>query len=292
MIQLAINGQQLAATHSLSELLDIADTFAIRAVELWPANIPGGATEEERERYETKAVTEATELLHRRGIAVACVTLGFWALPMCLSRGGISACTEALVGAIDAAVTLRSSLVNCYMTRMNTEAFIAALKPAASYAAERGVVITLENEAHDEAALARKVCAIVDAVDSPGFATQYDPCNYYHAYQEAYPDAYEVLHPHIKYVHLKGGCLYKDDRPGVYRGSLMRDSETERIGYLPLPEAAFPVTAILNRLVRDGYNGYVTLEPHVPAEFVTEFYAKEIPFVRSFLLENSDRIRI
>ncbi len=282
-MKLAISGEQLAATHSLRELLDVVERFGVDAVELWPTNLSGGATEEERERYETKAVAEAAALLRERGIAVASVALGFMALPICLARAGTGACTEALQGAVDAALTLGAPVVNCYMVSMRTDAFVAAMKPAATYAAERGVVITLENEAHDQSGLAQNVASIVRAVDSPGFATQYDPCNYYHACQEAYPDAYEVLHPYIRSIHLKGGCLYREDRPGVHRGSHMRGSKTDQIGYLPLPEAAFPTTAILNRLVRDGYDGYVTLEPHVAPEAVIGFYEEEIPFVQSFL---------
>jgi len=282
-MKIALNGQQLAASHSLAEIIAVAKSLDVSALELWPANISGGNTDEERERYETKSVAATAQLLKDSGITVACVTLGFWALPMCFKRGGAVACTEALIGAVDAAQTLGAGLVNCYMTRMATADFVAAARPAAEYATARDIVITLENEAHDEAATVRNVAQIVRAVDSPGLATQYDPCNYYHANEEAYPDAYEVLRPHIAYVHLKGGCLFHEDRAGVHQGSLMRDSETQRIGYLPLPDAAFGADAILRRLVKDGYNGFVTLEPHVPAEYVRAFYEAELPFVRSFL---------
>jgi len=126
---------------------------------------------------------------------------------------------------------------------------------------------------------------LADEMASPGFGTQYDPCNYYHAYVEPYPAAYEEVQPHIAYVHLKGGCRYDARRPQVHRGSLMRESERDYIGYLPLTEAAFPVEAIIRRLKQDGYAGFVTVEPHVPMNALLDFYAVEIPYLRSLLNE-------
>lgn len=124
-------------------------------------------------------------------------------------------------------------------------------------------------------------------MNSPGFRTQYDPCNDYHAYIEPFPHAYEVIREHIAYVHLKGGG-HDADRHGVYRGSLMRGSGRDHIGYVPLDEAAFPVEAIVRRLGADGYAGWVTLEPHVPAAVVPEFYARDLAYLRA-LLESASR---
>lgn len=92
-----------------------------------------------------------------------------------------------------------------------------------------------------------------------------------------------MIQEHIRYVRLKGGCRYVEGRPDIHRGGLMRGSDMERIGYVLLPDAAYPTDAVLRRLQADNYSGFVTLEPHVPADFVTAFYDREIPFVRSFL---------
>ena len=282
-MKLALNGQQLASTHSLLQLIDVLDRYGVDAVELWPANLPGGTTPEEKERYETKDLAGAARLLRERKIQVACVTLGFWAAPICVARGGTRALSEALSGAVDAAVLLGARIVNCYSTGVPLSLFKDAVIPAAAYAAQRGVVITLENEAHDESAFPEKIAQLVTAVNSPGFGTQMDPCNYYHAYVEPYPAAYESIRPHLRYVHLKGGCHYDASRSGVFKGSTMRESLRDFIGYLPLPEAAFPIEAIVSRLKRDGYDGFVTLEPHVPAIHVTEYYDIEIPYLRKLI---------
>jgi len=57
------------------------------------------------------------------------------------------------------------------------------------------------------------------------------------------------------------------------------DLRKRSIGCLPLSEAAFPVEAIIRRLRRDGYTGWVTLEPHVPVEALLEYYKVEIPYM-------------
>lgn len=283
-MKLAINGQQLSATHSLAQILDVLDSHGVKAIELWPWNIPGPAsTDEEKERFEKRGVASAAALLRARGFECACVTLGFWAAPMCFAAGGGARYTEALKGAVDAAVTLGAKLVNTYNVGIPLSIWADAVKPAADYAAARGVVITLENEAHDESGLPASVAAAVERVASPGLRTQFDPCNYYHAHVEPFPYAYETIKKHIGYVHLKGGCLYNPAIAGVHKGSTMRDSTRDHIGYLPLPDAAFNVEAIVRALKRDGYQGWVSLEPHVSEENVLNYYKVEIPYLRRLL---------
>lgn len=282
-MKLAINGQQLSSTHSLPQILDVLDSHGVKAVELWPSNIPGGGTPEEDERFETRDVAGAANLARERGIEVACVTLGFQAAPVCFAAGGGERYTQALKGAVDAAETLGAKLVNTYNVGIPLSIWGDAVKPAAEYAGSKGMVITLENEAHDESALAENVAAVCERVNSPGLGTEYDPCNYYHGYVEPYPHAYEVIREHIRYVHFKGGCHYNPAIAGVHKGSTMRESTRDFIGYVPLPEAAFPVEAMVRRLQRDDYDGFVTLEPHVPAENVVEYYGVEVPYLRRLI---------
>jgi len=285
-IRLAVNGQQLAASCTLPEMLAYFSTLGVNALEIWPANLSGGAGSEEQERYEAKDVASASRLIQESGFCVAAVTLGYWAAPISFSRGGRSAFTSALRGAIDAALIFGASIVNCYSAGISMRLFAEAIQPAAEYAERHGVVITLENEAHDESGVPHAVAAIVEDVASAGFATLFDPCNYYHAWQEPFPYAYEVISKHIRYVHLKGGCLYPELPSGGYplhQGSLMRDSRHQHIGYVPLPHAAFPVEAVVRQLIRNGYHGFITLEPHVPTELLPAFYAAEVPYLQALL---------
>ena len=286
-MKIAINAQQLSETHSLPEVLDVAESHGVKAVELWPANLAGGGTREENERFEKRDVAAAAALLRERGFEVACVTLGGDAAPLCFAAGGGERYADALRGAVDAAGALGARLVNTYNKGLPLAEWAAAVKPAAEYAASRGVVITLENEAHDESALPEDVAAAVERVGSAGLATQFDPCNYYHAYVEPFPTAYQKIWQHIRYVHLKGGCHFDPALPGVHQGSTMRDRTDAHIGYLPLPAAAFNVEAIIQALCRDGYDGWLTLEPHVPARDLDHYYAIEVPYLRQLIARHA-----
>jgi sugar phosphate isomerase/epimerase len=89
----------------------------------------------------------------------------------------------------------------------------------------------------------------------------------------------------IRYVHLKGGCRFDATIAGVHKGSTMRDSTRDFIGYVPLPDAAFNVGAIVRALKRDRYQGWISLEPHVPEADVLEFYKQEIPYLRRLIAD-------
>ncbi len=283
-MKLAINGQQLAPTHTLAKILDVLDSHEISAIELWPGNIPGRVRgKEDEERYENRDVASAAVLLRKRGFTCACVTLGFHAAPICFAAGGSRRYTEALIGAIDAAVALEAKVVNTYSVGIPLALWSVAAKPAAEYAHSRGIIITLENEAHDESGLPENVIAAVGGVDSPGLGTEYDPCNYYHASVEPYPYAYEMIKSHIRYVHLKGGCQYHRSNPSLRKGYPMRGSARDFISYVPLRDAAFNVEAIVRALARDGYGGWLTLEPHVTGADILEFYKREVPYLRKLL---------
>lgn len=279
-MRLGVSGQLLARTHTLSDIVDILQGLDVHAIELWPHNIPGGDTPEEEGRYERKAIAETRRLLADRGMEVACVTLGFGILGGCREHGAAYG-TDALNGAVDAAAALGAPIVNCYLAGIAPELFVAAARPAAERAGEAGVTIVLENEAHDDSGPAESVRAIVAAVGSPHFGTQYDPCNYYHANEEPYPAAYETVKEHVRYVHLKGGCHYDPAaRPRDHKGGLMRGSADRYIGYTAIPDGVVNADGVLRRLAQDGYGGYVTLEPHVPAEQALDYYRIDVPYVQ------------
>jgi sugar phosphate isomerase/epimerase len=279
-VRLGVSGQLLSRTHALAEIVSVLQALDVDAIELWPRNIPGGEGPEEEQRYETKDVAGTRRLLDERGMDVACVTLGFSILRKC-EEFGAGYGTDALKGAVDAAATLGAPIVNCYMAGIAPELFVAAAQPAAEYAGSASVTIVLENEAQDDSGPAASVRAIVAAIDSPHFGTQYDPCNYYHANEEPYPAAYEVVKPYIRYVHLKGGCLYDPElRPNDNKGGAMRGNTDRFIGYTSIPDGVVNADGVLRRLAQDGYAGFVTLEPHVAAEEALDYYRIDVPYVQ------------
>jgi hypothetical protein len=91
-MKIALNAQQLAATHSLPQILEVFELHGIKAIELWTSNLNGSSqTPEEHERFETKDIDATRQLIREHGFEVACVTLGFHAAPLCIATRQMSA---------------------------------------------------------------------------------------------------------------------------------------------------------------------------------------------------------
>jgi sugar phosphate isomerase/epimerase len=73
-----------------------------------------------------------------------------------------------------------------------------------------------------------------------------DPANFIQCAQEPYPEAYEALHPWLSYVHVKDA---RSDGHVVAAG-----------------EGAARWPDLLRRLRADGYDGFLSLEPHLAHE--------------------------
>jgi sugar phosphate isomerase/epimerase len=287
-MKLAISGQALANTHSLDRLLTLLNQLDCRWIELWPPNLEGGDPRLSawHSRYESRDAAKAEAALNAHGIGVACITMpgAFFKEMASQAEDYLS----ALKKAVDMAVALHCKLVNsyCYHFALGREAPIASLirvlRSAADYAAERGVTVVLENEAHDASGTVDGMLRILEAVNSPAMKTNYDPTNYYQASEEGYPYAYNRLKQYIAYVHLKGGCLYD---PTLHLeagkgGPMPGRVEEPHIYYPPLPEGAINVERLLTRLREDGYQGFCTIEPHVPAAHVERYYGIEVSYLR------------
>lgn len=86
---------------------------------------------------------------------------------------------------------------------------------------------------------------LLRAIDDPHFRAILDPANFIQCRQTAYPDAYGAVRPWLTYVHVK------DARPD---GSVV----VAGAGAGRWPD-------LLRRLRDDGYDGFLSLEPHLAA---------------------------
>ena len=86
---------------------------------------------------------------------------------------------------------------------------------------------------------------LLQTIDDPHLRAVLDPANFLQCSQVPYPDAYEFLSPWVAYVHVK------DVRAD---GVLVPAGEGE---------ARWP--DLLRRLHADGYDGFLSLEPHLSA---------------------------
>jgi sugar phosphate isomerase/epimerase len=279
-----ISGQALGTTRRLAQILALLGELDVRWIELWPSNLEGGIAP--RRGYEGKDVGRARETLAEYGIGVACVTLS-GASSREVAEGG-HAYLAALKATVDVAEALGAHLVNnyCEQWALGYDAdigpFVQMLRGAADYAADRDVVLVLENEAHDASGTVEGMLRVLEGVGSAAFKTNFDPTNYYQASEEPFPYAYRRLKEHIGYVHLKNGCLHDPTvHSEVGRGGTMpKLAGDQHIHYCPIPEGAVNVEGLLAQLRDDKYTGFCTLEPHVPSQMVEEYYQVEISYLR------------
>ncbi len=113
----------------------------------------------------------------------------------------------------------------------------------ARLAEKNGVVLLHENEKEIYGDTAIRCADILKTVDSPCLKAVFDPANFVQCGQKVYPDAYELLKPYILYMHIK-------------------DAEAD--GHVvPAGVGIGNVENILKSLKESGYNGFVSLEPHL-----------------------------
>jgi sugar phosphate isomerase/epimerase len=243
----------------LEEVLDVAVRLDVRHLELW---IPHNFVLDDLPRVE-KALT--TRGLHAAVIS----TWTQFNLP-----GDVEPRRVLVRQSIQAAKALGARTVNTYFgahpARTEEESistYRENILPLVDLAGKEGVTITLENEfeptGRDVTRRADGVRRLLEAVNSPFFRANFDPCNFYFAGEESYPYAYELLKGHIGYVHIKDGMKFHPDLyPDPGEGFLWKDLSGDYV-CCPLGSGAIKYAALLRDLARSSYDGYLTLEPHV-----------------------------
>ncbi|MGI5894943.1 MAG: sugar phosphate isomerase/epimerase family protein [Candidatus Merdivicinus sp.] len=282
-MKLGISGQALENVHTFSEIAAIGKRYGVTHFEIWPSNVSG-----EGAGYEKRDVSEIRKIAQELDITIACVTLG--AAFQADAWNSPEEYADLLMSAIEAAKELDCHTVNhyCYALNRSEEVDFSVLERAwlkpLEMAKKSGVVLCLENEAHDATRTPEGMRSILSHFEDDHFKTTFDATNYLHASCEAFPAAYEILKPYIGYVHLKNGCLYRPeagqeskDRGGPMSGHYAPSP----IQYAPLPDGAVNIAGLVQRLKEDDqYHGVCTLEPHTVPERVEMFYERETGWLR------------
>jgi sugar phosphate isomerase/epimerase len=122
----------------------------------------------------------------------------------------------------------------------------AALIDLADQAAERGVLIGVENEHACNIATGDEAARLLAKANHPALTLIWDPANALVAGEEAFPEGYEKLPPgRVGHVHVKD-CRVENGVPE----------------WGPVGELDVGWDGQLRALVRDGYTGWVSLETH------------------------------
>ncbi len=149
-----------------------------------------------------------------------------------------------------------SQLLNCQYIRIfsfyipkedNFDAYkdivISKLKEFAKIAEQYNIILLHENEKDIFGDIARRCKLILDEVNSPNFKAIFDFANFVQC-EENTQDCYDLLSDDIAYIHIKD-AVYKDNF-NVLCGT--GDGQIE---------------SILVQFFESGYQGFLTLEPHL-----------------------------
>ncbi len=114
----------------------------------------------------------------------------------------------------------------------------------AAQAEQAGVRLLVENEKGIYADVPERCLDLVHTLDSPQVCLLFDPANFLQCGAQPYPDAWDLLAPHVAYVHIKDAIR-----------------ATGRV--TPAGEGDGRLPELLESLHARGYTGILSLEPHL-----------------------------
>lgn len=123
-----------------------------------------------------------------------------------------------------------------------TDFVVEKLRLMVDYAEKEGVILLHENEKGIYGNIARRCKTLFERIVSPSFRAVFDFSNFIECGENTL-EAYEMMKPYIEYIHIK------DNKNG-----------TE---VLPAGHGDGNIEAILKDVYANGYNGFLSLEPHL-----------------------------
>ncbi len=128
-------------------------------------------------------------------------------------------------------------------TEAEREQVFAQLKRLIAYAKENDVILLHENEKDIYGDIAPRCLDIMKELYCDNFKAVFDPANFVQSGQDT-KEAYELLNEYVVYMHIKD--------------ALMANGEVVPSGY-----GDGNVEFVLKSLFEKGYNGFLSLEPHL-----------------------------
>ena len=117
------------------------------------------------------------------------------------------------------------------------------LREMTARARAAAVILLHENEKDIYGDTITRCVDLLQGINDAHFQAVFDPANFIQCGQTPYPDAYEALRPWLRYVHVK-------------------DARTDG-SVVPAGEGVSHWPELLQRLRADGYDSFLSLEPHL-----------------------------
>ncbi|MBO0744376.1 MAG: sugar phosphate isomerase/epimerase [Candidatus Dormibacteraeota bacterium] len=134
------------------------------------------------------------------------------------------------------------------------------LEAMAEAARRRDLVLVLENESWIYGDLPERCVDVLRSVDSPALRFAFDPANFVQCGADPM-EAWPLLRPYVAHVHIKDAVPV--DRAGLepYPAPVPHDRLMDSVR--PAGEGAGRIPELVQALAAEGYQGILTLEPHL-----------------------------
>ncbi len=241
MMMLSGFGDEIAT--DLDEQLDVLQRVGLDLLDLrgaWGKNVLALSDAE---------VATIRESLAERGMRVSCVATPVGKAPI---DGDIAEQQAALTRGIEIAQALGTGNVRIFSyyipdgdePERHRDEVIRRLAALVDQAQAAGMTLLHENERGIYGDSPDRCLDLHETLDSPSFLALWDPGNFASCGYRPYQDSWELLRPYIGYVHVKD-----------------YDRAAKRVVVAGAGDAEWP--ACLRALRDAGYNGVVSLEPHL-----------------------------
>lgn len=133
------------------------------------------------------------------------------------------------------------------------------IRAMADYAEQAGVILLHENEKAIYGDTPERCRDIFDTVPSPALWATYDPSNFVQCGAQNYPHAFRMLKDKIRYVHMKDSVYAAGEQEADAGFDVHVVSDAHR----PVGQGDGNCREILAELWQDGYEGFLSIEPHL-----------------------------
>ena len=133
------------------------------------------------------------------------------------------------------------------------------MQAMADYAGQAGVILLHENEKGIYGDTPERCHDLFDTVQSPALWATYDPSNFVQCGVQNYPHAFRMLKDKIRYVHMKDSV----DTAGEAQADTGFDTHVVSDAHRPVGQGDGNCREILAELWHDGYEGFLSIEPHL-----------------------------
>ena len=133
---------------------------------------------------------------------------------------------------------------------------------------------------------AEGILRLIEGVGTPSFKFQFDPGNLQSMGEQAYPYAYELLKEHVRFIHLKDVVKYDGTVDYHRRAETARKligTNASRYVTVPVGEGEMDLVGLIGNLIKDGYKGFIDVEPHTVEDRLDEFYTAGLNFLSRYV---------